>query len=574
MEAFSTESLPLGFRFKPTDEELINHYLRFKINGRHSEVQVIPEVDICKWEPWDLRGLSVIKTDDQEWFFFCPRDRKYPNGHRSNRATGAGYWKATGKDRTIKSRANRLSPPSLIGMKKTLVFHRGRAPKGERTSWIIHEYRATTKDLDGTGPGQGAFVLCRLFHKPDEKANIVKYDEVETTGLSPTTTKSSPEDALSDNVLETTSPDMQVGNQPEGIRRWLTDECDNTPSRPAISAEVCHNNSIASDVDYTPEGTAKEVCPHMGEGVLFDDPPCDQIDFGYHPIGYPFPDGSSEQDISFTELDEHLNGQDKYFDGEFTGQKKLVSGSDETQVFDQAFQCPHKLLEQYPVHQEQYNPEGVPSQFDGHVAHINVLTVDQATLDDHGFFVQDDLTVASGSVGVFYNPEESTRKNDYIESSSHHVNGTGIKIRTRQPHQIPNPENYETQGIAPRRIRLVRQCSPVSVSTCKLKDPGCPEEHDAQSTVTEDEEVAEQSLTADEVEQKPHLLEFGEEGEVARGSIAKLMFWKRQDGKSAGRASSVTSSAHRGSSFTTVYMVGASVVVISLAILIGMWRCL
>ena len=72
---------------------------------------------------------------DREWYFFSPRDRKYPNGVRPNRAAGSGYWKATGTDKPIR-RGN-----ENIGVKKALVFYKGRPPKGLKTNWIMHEYR-------------------------------------------------------------------------------------------------------------------------------------------------------------------------------------------------------------------------------------------------------------------------------------------------------------------------------------------------------------------------------------------------------------------------------------------------
>ena len=69
-----------------------------------------------------------------ECYFFTPRDRKYRNGLRPNRAAADGYWKATGADKPVKHN------DSLVGFKKALVFYKGKAPKGDKTNWIMHEY--------------------------------------------------------------------------------------------------------------------------------------------------------------------------------------------------------------------------------------------------------------------------------------------------------------------------------------------------------------------------------------------------------------------------------------------------
>ncbi|KAI4307708.1 hypothetical protein L6164_030866 [Bauhinia variegata] len=152
-------SLPPGFRFHPTDEELVAYYLNRKINGRKIELEIIPEVDLYKCEPWDLPGKSLLPGKDLEWYFFSPRDRKYPNGSRTNRATKSGYWKATGKDRKVSSQSR------AVGSKKTLVYYRGRAPHGSRTDWVMHEYRLDERECETASGLQDAYALCRVFKK-------------------------------------------------------------------------------------------------------------------------------------------------------------------------------------------------------------------------------------------------------------------------------------------------------------------------------------------------------------------------------------------------------------------------
>ncbi|CAM0906326.1 unnamed protein product [Alopecurus aequalis] len=175
----SAPELPPGFRFHPTDEELVVHYLKKKAAKVPLPVTIIAEVDLYKFDPWELPEKATF--GEQEWYFFSPRDRKYPNGARPNRAATSGYWKATGTDKPILASG---SGREKVGVKKALVFYRGKPPKGLKTNWIMHEYRltdgsgsaVTTRTPPVTGGSKAAslrlddWVLCRIYKKINKAA--------------------------------------------------------------------------------------------------------------------------------------------------------------------------------------------------------------------------------------------------------------------------------------------------------------------------------------------------------------------------------------------------------------------
>lgn len=464
-------NLPVGYRFRPTDEELINHYLRLKINGFHKEVSVIREVDICKCEPWDLPDMSLVHSIDNEWFFFCPKDRKYQNGQRTNRATVKGYWKATGKDRFIKSSKGM----NVIGRKKTLVFYTGRAPKGNRSNWVIHEYCATDEALSGMHPGQGAFVLCRLFKKHNEKQDEMgessNCEEVEQNVQSPTVFKPSPEDTMSEQ--DTPALSRQTGGYETNNGTPFSIEQYSYPSNSCIGEEA--------------EGQLLDIMSSQ------PNPDMEKL-FGNFP---QVPDHDSKF------LSEYpMQGRQDSFDGSTI----FGSGSGNDVDMDIA-----KFLDAILATSDEHSCEDSASHLISGVdnespKYINSLS--RISAKDSGSSSESDVELVyhqSAQVGHLndgfvaeaqqlpslmmirptgegrypeYINEEAQRNIQFMQNSpdvsSAVSSSTGIKIRPRPPNNQRAQSNV-SHGTAPRRIRLQIQAG--SNYGCLTKDLSLPDEN-------------------------------------------------------------------------------------------------
>ncbi|KAK4488961.1 hypothetical protein RD792_004752 [Penstemon davidsonii] len=165
--------LPPGFRFQPTDEEIVFQYLARKVLSYPLPASIIPEINIFSFDPWELPGDL-----DQDRYFFSNKDTNYRNVNRTSKATCGGYWKDTGSNKQII--CSKRVP--MLGIKKTLVFHNGKYPRTSNTDWIMHVYciavpRNTASNIQQKKNPQGSlvqvgnWVLCHIFLKKRSEVN-------------------------------------------------------------------------------------------------------------------------------------------------------------------------------------------------------------------------------------------------------------------------------------------------------------------------------------------------------------------------------------------------------------------
>ncbi|KAF8007034.1 hypothetical protein BT93_K1132 [Corymbia citriodora subsp. variegata] len=210
------ERLPVGFRFHPTDEELVNHYLMSKVQG-YTENCIIPELEnFYAWDPWDLPGLYPgilnVPSDGWDWFFLCPSPYVAQNSNRVKRKTRSGKWKITCQRDDIKAPDTKV----LIGTKRILVFHKGHT----KTGWIMHEYHLNPEFLNGySSTLKIPYILCRLKRKPSENLDASPSFEggSPVTGNTPVasqhgSTEHTNQESSFQETMESLSPFQTLGN--------------------------------------------------------------------------------------------------------------------------------------------------------------------------------------------------------------------------------------------------------------------------------------------------------------------------------------------------------------------------
>lgn len=175
-------NLPPGFRFYPTDEELVVHFLHRKAGLLPCHPDVIPDLDLYPYDPWDLDGKAM--AEGNKWYFYSRRTQ--------SRITGNGYWKSLGLDEPIFSR----SSCNKVGIKKYFAFYIGEPPEGVKTNWVMQEFSLSDSSSSSSGTSRSSsrrrsfskidyskWVICRVQERncdndDDDGTELSCLDEV------------------------------------------------------------------------------------------------------------------------------------------------------------------------------------------------------------------------------------------------------------------------------------------------------------------------------------------------------------------------------------------------------------
>ncbi|XP_031266802.1 NAC domain-containing protein 96-like isoform X1 [Pistacia vera] len=211
----------------------------------------INEVDIYKFDPSALPGLSESDSDEQGWYFFCEPYYKYAKSKRASRRTDGGYWKITGRGCDVKNKSGQV-----IGSKKNLVFYRlgvGATSKEDKTDWVMHEFYVK----DENNPRyKKDFVVCFIEKKSNNKSTVSTSDDGQ------------PSDSLSSVSIShnTENPYTEVESQTSSSHNLISDSGKNITenSFSEVEPQLLQSTNLVTDPgSLFPESTTSAVEPQL-----------------------------------------------------------------------------------------------------------------------------------------------------------------------------------------------------------------------------------------------------------------------------------------------------------------------
>ncbi|XP_076949340.1 NAC domain-containing protein 72-like [Bidens hawaiensis] len=172
--------LPPGCQFFPSEHQLITHYLTNKNNGDHPPSDLINDLDLYRFEPFDLpetaRFVFGREGKRKHWYCFAPMPR-VKRGRGEKRAAGGGVWRRSG---SVKDIVGAGLQGVVLGTRKTFVFYLGDSAKtAVRTKWIMYEYALVDQKM-----AEASYVLCRVFaksHHSNDKDKPEPFNELVKT---------------------------------------------------------------------------------------------------------------------------------------------------------------------------------------------------------------------------------------------------------------------------------------------------------------------------------------------------------------------------------------------------------
>ncbi|KAM7280192.1 hypothetical protein ACFE04_007326 [Oxalis oulophora] len=174
-----------GWKFSPSDEELVSHYLKRFLAGEGNMLppslsHIMRKYDVYSAEPWNLPlndgSLPYLKKQ-YETYFFTDREQMAAlnkNGKRPKRSVSSGgFWRSSATNKPICD----SNTGDVIGYLNNLCFHRSIDKKTvgskvvteEKTDWLMDEYQVATAGP----PSFSKTVLCRIKYngKPNSDAS-------------------------------------------------------------------------------------------------------------------------------------------------------------------------------------------------------------------------------------------------------------------------------------------------------------------------------------------------------------------------------------------------------------------